>query len=103
MDKQLFSKTVTLLRAPMVCLVIFIHTSPGLHPCYQSYSLLETFHSGQIYSLIVDTWGRVTNIAVPFFFFVAGYYFIKEKELTFESWKNKINISIYNRLLLNIL
>lgn len=87
----------------MVCLVIFIHTSPGLHPCYQSYSLLETFHSGQIYSLIVDTWGRVTNIAVPFFFFVAGYYFIKEKELTFESWKNKIKKRISTLLIPYIL
>ena len=87
----------------MVCLVIFIHISPKLHPCYQSYSFLETFHSGQLYSLIVDGWGKITNTAVPFFFFVSGYYFLKEKKLTLENWKNKIKKRISTLLIPYIL
>ena len=59
MDRE-FSEAVKALRAPMCLLVVFIHTS-----------VLDTPLAKLVASKVWD----ISSVAVPFFFFVAGYFF----------------------------
>lgn len=71
------SKIVEWLRFPMAVLVVFIHLTPHLNANFTPISKIEwsNISYNNIYSLIGVFVNNIATVAVPFFFFTAGYYF----------------------------
>lgn len=79
----MFSKVVSFLRFPMAVLVIYIHTSTDVS-CTPG-GVIQLFFSSIL-----------GNLAVPFFFFVSGYYFFTQlHQWNTRVWKEKIKKRIH--------
>lgn len=79
----MFSRVVSFLRFPMAVLVVYIHTSTDV-----SYSL-----GGAIQLFFSSILG---NLAVPFFFFVSGYFFFTQlHQWNVGVWKEKMKKRIH--------
>lgn len=88
-NAPILSKTITLLRFPMIVAVIFIHINlggviiDGAQPAqvgqFQTYTLL--------YHAITD---ELTRIAVPLFFFISGFLFFYRSDFSLKVYGQKL-------------
>ena len=93
MDNINTSLIVKWLRLPMALLVIFIHMTPHLNPHFTPvYSIdWQSLSPDNIYSIIGIFFNNLCTVAVPFFFFTAGYYFFFNTEkFDKDTYKSKI-------------
>ena len=88
-DNVVLSLTVSSLRLPMAVLVVFIHTQFAT-------VMIDgqmTINSGQfpVYCFVEQILcSMMLRMAVPFFFFVSGYFFFKSGILTLRSYIDKL-------------
>ena len=90
MDNINTSLIVKWLRLPMALLVIFIHMTPHLNPHFTPvYSIdWQSLSPDNIYSIIGIFFNNLCTVAVPFFFFTAGYYFFEGGNLAASKIRN---------------
>lgn len=95
MDNVNTSLIVKWLRLPMALLVIFIHMTPHLNSHFTPISGIDwqCLSPDNIYSIIGVFFNNLCTVAVPFFFFTAGYYFFFNTE--------KFDIKIYKSKIKN--
>ena len=76
------SLIVKWLRLPMALLVIFIHMNPQLQANFIEISEIQwdNITINSVYSIIGVFLNNLSSVAVPFFFFTAGYYFFLNTE-----------------------
>lgn len=88
-DNVVLSLTVSSLRLPMAVLVVFIHTQFATVMIYGQMAI----NSGQfpVYCFVEQILcSMMLRMAVPFFFFVSGYFFFKSGILTMRSYIDKL-------------
>lgn len=106
MDNVNTSLIVKWLRLPMALLVIFIHMTPHLNSHFTPISGIDwqCLSPDNIYSIIGVFFNNLCTVAVPFFFFTAGYYFFFNIEkFDTEIYKSKIKRRIKTLLVPYIL
>lgn len=77
----------------MALLVIFIHMNPQLQTNFVQISEIQwdNITINSLYSIIGVFLNNMTSVAVPFFFFTAGYYFfLNTEKFDNETYKGKI-------------
>ncbi|MGM9803925.1 MAG: acyltransferase family protein [Muribaculaceae bacterium] len=97
-DKGVLSLTVSALRLPMAIGVVFIHIS------FSSVMVQGHFAIDRaqvpVYAIFEQLLcNQFVRIAVPFFFFVSGYFFFKEGNLTLRSYIAKLKRRAYTLLM----
>ena len=91
---QLQSKTIDVLRFPMVAAVVLLH---------HAYTLMDS-SSATVSALCVLFHGILCRLSVPFFFFIAGYlFFSKLERWDWGVWKTKLERRIWTLLVPYIL
>lgn len=92
--EDLQSRTLNFLRFPLVLLVLFIHINPQNKDIFTPISTIyfSNISIENIYSIIGKTGTIFSSFAVPFFFFVSGFFFFyKLEDWNYLCYKKKIS------------
>lgn len=88
-DNAVLSLTVSSLRFPMTILVVFIHTQ-FVTVMIDGQMVVNNEHLPVYGFAELVLCNMISRMAVPFFFFVSGYFFFNSGTLTFRSYIDKL-------------
>lgn len=101
MDTQLLSKTINILRFPLIVGVVFIHS----YICRADIESLPISSTNATWAIFIFDFisNGIARISVPCFFFISGFLFFFQTKFTFDIYIQKLRRRFHTLLLPYIL